>query len=129
MTTRDNAHELPTWMEVATQAPAPFDTGEPWHPITDPVELKYLIKSIEELGEEVSILARLTIQGWEGIDPKTGNSNRECLENEIADVMASNQLLIEKFNLDHMRILKRAGEKMEFLRPLHEAAGKMTPGS
>ncbi len=105
--------------------PLPYvDVWTPWHPITDPVEVKYLIKTVEELGEEVSIIARTTIQGWAGIDPTTGKPNVECLEDEIADVEACNELLKKKFNLNRERIEARKKKKMEFLEPLHEAAGK-----
>lgn len=95
----------------------------PWTPITDPVDLKYLGKTGEETNELGAIVCRTIIQGWGGVDPKTGKTNIACLEDEIADVESCIELLKRKYVLDRERIDKRKEKKIAFLEPLHEAAG------
>lgn len=94
----------------------------PWHPISDPVDLKHLGKLAEETGELGSALARCIIQGIDEREPVTGKCNREWLEDEIADVTANIALVTKHFNLDSERIFRRVLRKMEQLKKWHELA-------
>lgn len=49
----------------------------PWHPISDPVDLKHLGKLSEELGECSAAVARCIIQGIDECEPVTGKINRQ----------------------------------------------------
>lgn len=91
----------------------------PWHPTTRPIDLKHLGKFGEELNECGSAVSRCIIQGIDEREPVTGKSNREWLEDEIADVTANMALVSEHFDLDHERIFKRVMRKMEQLRAWH----------
>ena len=94
----------------------------PWHPMTDTVDLKHLGKLGEEAGELGSAVARCIIQGVDEAHPVTGKVNREWLEDEIADVLANIELTVNRFDLDNGRINRRAVAKLEQLRAWHEMA-------
>lgn len=94
----------------------------PWHPMTNPVDLKHIGKLGEEAGELASAAARCSIQGIDEREPVTGKLNRTWLEDEIADVMANSDLCMEHFGLDRLRILERAARKMVLLREWHSMA-------
>jgi NTP pyrophosphatase (non-canonical NTP hydrolase) len=94
----------------------------PWHPMTDPVDLKHLGKLGEESGELCSAVSRCTIQGIDEAEPVTGKVNREWLEDEIADVMANSELVIKHFNLNEARIFARAEKKKSALKLWHVMA-------
>lgn len=104
---------------VCSCAPAALN---PWHPITDTVDLKHLGKLGEELGECGAAVARCIIQGIDEAEPTTGKINREWLEDEIADVAANAQLVAERFGLDKDRIRDRAERKVAQLRTWHDMA-------
>ena len=56
--------------------------ANPWHPITDKVDLKYLGKLGEELNECGSAVSRCIIQGVDEREPVTGKLKcltRACL--------------------------------------------------
>lgn len=95
---------------------------EPWHPIGNKVDLKTLGKFLEELGEAVSAGARCIIQGIDGCEPVTGKPNETWLEEELADIAANAQLVVERFNLSRATIEERKLRKMEMLRKWHEKA-------
>jgi phosphoribosyl-ATP pyrophosphohydrolase len=96
------------------------DTISPWVPITDPTQQKALGKLQEELGECTSAAARCTIQGLDGVDPKSGKVNRQWLSEEIADVLACTAVTIKKLGLDHDAITKRAERKVKLQLQWHE---------
>lgn len=96
-----------------------FSDPNPWHPITDPVSLKHLGKLGEELGELMSAKDRVLIQGIDGLDPITSKPNRQWLEEEVADVLAGIDLLIEHFDLDVDFIQERSIKKFRQLRKWH----------
>lgn len=94
----------------------------PWHPIKDPVDLKHLGKLGEELAECGAAVSRCIIQGVDEAEPVTGKSNREWLEDEIADVLGNIYLVTQRFKLDMNRMGERAEEKAKRLRLWHEMA-------
>lgn len=96
--------------------------ASPWHPMSDPVDLKHLGKLLEELGEAVSAAARCLIQGIDEREPVTGKVNRKWLEDELADVRAGYELTIEHFNLTVEEMNQRTERKMEHLRQWHNLA-------
>lgn len=98
----------------------------PWQPMTRPIDLKHLGKLGEELGEANSAVSRCVIQGIDEREPITGKSNREWLEDELADVLANIDLVAGHFNLDWQRMWKRRNEKMRHLRAWHEMLAPAT---
>jgi hypothetical protein len=104
---------------------ANFKAGDPspWTPISDPVDLKHLGKFAEEIGESGSVVGRCIIQGMDGVDPASGKTNRQRLEDEIADLYANAELVVERFGLDRSHIDNRAAFKMNHLRRWHAMAG------
>lgn len=94
----------------------------PWHPMSDPKDLKHLGKLSEELGECSAATARCLIQGIDEREPTTGKLNREWLEDEMADVAANMELVAERFGLDVERIKARRADKIVRLRTWHEQA-------
>lgn len=93
--------------------------ANPWHPMTEPIDLKHLGKLGEECNELGSAVSRCIIQGIAESEPVTGKPNRDWLEDEIADVTANIALVTEHFGLNHERIFKRVVRKMEHLRQWH----------
>lgn len=61
----------------------------PWIPERDPVIVAALGKMAEELSECAGRAARSIIQGLDGVDPDTGNTNDYELAREMADVYAT----------------------------------------
>lgn len=95
---------------------------QPWHPMTDPRDLKTVGKLIEELGECVAAAARCQIQGIDECEPVTGKPNRQWLTEELADVLVNANLVIDRFNLDRAAIVARMDKKRPLLQGWHEEA-------
>jgi NTP pyrophosphatase (non-canonical NTP hydrolase) len=91
----------------------------PWIPTSNPRDLKILGKALEEAGEYTSAVARCLIQGIDESEPVTGKPNRQWLEEEIADVMATVSFLAG-FGLDVDFIEARAEKKREQLNQWFE---------
>lgn len=87
----------------------------PWVPEQDVGKQKRLGKAVEEGGEYVSAVARCFIQGINENEPVTGKPNKQWLEEEAADVMATMSHLIDHFELDWDFINARARKKYEQL--------------
>ena len=100
----------------------PTTAMNPWHPITDQVDLKHLGKLIEECNELGSAVARCIIQGIDEQDPTSKKPNRQWLEDEIADTMTNIFLVIEHFQLNAQRIDSRASKKRAALLQWHRMA-------
>ena len=83
----------------------------PWVPDADPHQARRIGKTLEELSELSCVLARISIQGMDGIDPASGKSNRERLIDETADVLAQCYRNMHKLNLPVKRILERILQK------------------
>lgn len=97
----------------------PDQLPAPWHPMTNARDLKTLGKLCEELGEAVAAASRCMIQGIEERNPDTGETNREWLSKELADVAANVRMTIERFDLDAEAIEARAVRKYEFQTVWH----------
>lgn len=95
-------------------------TLNPWHPMDKPVDIKVIGKFLEEMGEGVAASARCLIQGIEEKEPITGKVNKDWLEDEIADMHANLQLVIEHFHLDSSKILERSLAKKARLKNWHD---------
>ncbi len=85
----------------------------PWTPTTDPQDLKVLGKHTEELGELTAATSRCVIQGIDESEPVTKKPNLLWLTEEVADVQATSELLIEHFGLDRDFIAKRKAKKLD----------------
>lgn len=85
----------------------------PWFPETDTNSVRALGKTLEELGECTSAVARCLIQGIEEHEPVTKKPNRLWLEHEIADVIAQFEILIQHFDLDRIAIRQRKDRKRQ----------------
>lgn len=94
----------------------------PWHPMSNPRELKTIGKLAEEVNELGAAIARCIIQGIDGLEPVTGKPNKQWLEEEIADVGANLELVVEYFNLDREFMRARHDRKIVPLRQWHEEA-------
>jgi hypothetical protein len=92
----------------------PDQLPEPWHPMTNARDLKTLGKLNEELGEAVAAASRCMIQGIEERNPETGETNREWLTKELADVQANIRMTVERFGLDTDAMEARAHRKYQF---------------
>jgi hypothetical protein len=90
-----------------------------WVPITDLVTLAHIGKAGEESAELSGILFRTIIQGIDGVDPDTGKPNLLAIQEEVADVAAMNELLIELLGLDRDAIALRMERKIAMKRVWH----------
>jgi len=91
----------------------------PWNPETDPVLLALLGKFIEELSECSHMAARCLIQGIGEVEPVTFLPNRGELEKEIADVLATAELVCINLRLDRRAMQERQISKMSHLDGWH----------
>lgn len=85
----------------------------PWQVTTDPKQLRRLGKTAEKLAELQKVIARVQIQGIDGVDPDSCVSNREAMQKEVADVAAQVELLIRHYNLDRTAMIARSTQKMQ----------------
>jgi hypothetical protein len=95
------------------------DHVSPWIPMDDPVDIKHIGKLLEELAEASKIASRCLIQGINECDPKTGEVNLHALQDELADVLANIELVVERFGLNEYQMNGRKYEKQEMLRRWH----------
>ena len=83
-----------------------------WTPESDPMILRRVGKTGEECAELSKVCSRITIQGLDGIDPATGESNRAALAKEVADVMAQCLVTMQALGLDRQAISDRTDHKV-----------------
>ena len=83
-----------------------------WIPDADPHQARRVGKTLEELGEAVAVLARISIQGLESVDPGTGKTNRQRLQDELADVKAQIECTERSLKLDTAYMATRSAEKV-----------------
>lgn len=98
------------------------DEPSPWVPMTEPGDVKHLLKLIEELNEAAQAAARCLMQGVDEAEPSTGKPNREWLAEELADVLVNTNLCIERFKLDAEMMTARMNKKAGHLRRWHSMA-------
>lgn len=94
----------------------------PWHPISNAIDLKHLGKLGEEVNELGAAISRCIIQGVDECEPVTKKPNKLWLQEEIADVLANIPLVIARFKLDRWRIDERADRKRKHLAIWHRQA-------
>ena len=73
-------------------------------------------KTNEELAELLKVTSRILLQGINGADPETGESNREQLLKEIADVYAQLDCTVKSLYVDWSRVKVRRGYKVELMK-------------
>lgn len=100
----------------------PLPDPNPWHPMSDPVDLKVMGKLGEEATELGSAVCRCIIQGIDEFEPVTGKINRRWLEDEIADVLGNIELVTERWGLDIDYMVERSKRKKAQLRIWHAQA-------
>lgn len=84
-----------------------------WTPESNPMILRRVGKTGEECAELSKVCSRITIQGLDGVDPATGETNRQALQKEIADVVAQCFTTINALHLDNDAVKARAHEKQQ----------------
>ena len=94
----------------------------PWHPMTNSIDIKHLGKLGEECNELGAAISRCIIQGIDESEPVTGKENKQWLEDEIADVLAGIELCQERFKLDLDKIKERKEKKKIRLQEWHYMA-------
>lgn len=113
-------HALPKDQWCDRHGPGGFmghtcDTPKPrlskWVPEIDPMILRRIGKTGEECAELSKVCSRITIQGLDGVDPASGETNRAALAKEIADVIAQCYTTISALGLDDHAIRARCVEK------------------
>lgn len=90
-------------------------TMNPWMPERDPFVLRRVGKTGEEVSELAKVCFRIVIQGINGIDPATHETNIQEMVKEMADVMAQIELNIEAWDLDVLFMSKRIQRKKELM--------------
>lgn len=83
-----------------------------WVPDKDERQARRIGKTLEEAGELVAVLGRISIQGLDAIDPGTGKTNRQRLQEETADVAAQLSKTASYLKLDRQFIEARRDRKM-----------------
>lgn len=86
-----------------------------WEPDADPHQARRIGKTLEELGELSAVLARISIQGLDAIDPASGLTNRERMFKETADVIAQLKCNTETFGMDLAALEERVNTKIAFM--------------
>jgi NTP pyrophosphatase (non-canonical NTP hydrolase) len=101
----------------------------PWQATNDPMMLRRMGKTGEEAGELLAVTSRIIIQGIDEIDPSSGKTNRQRLQEEIADVYAQLDCTIDALYLDLNTIMRRRSAKVEQMLEWEELlqAGADTP--
>jgi hypothetical protein len=100
------------------------DLVSPWMPMSEPIDLKHMGKLGEEAGELCQVVCRCVIQGIDETDPTKIITNRAWLENEIADVQANIDLVVEHFKLDKATMQARTARKKINLKKWHSGLNR-----
>lgn len=91
----------------------------PWKPDTSPRQARRIGKTSEEVNELGAVLARISIQGVDEVDPASGKTNRQRMVEEMADVMAQIELNLDFFEINdaaHIAFERRVIEKKRQMR-------------
>ncbi len=92
----------------------------PWRVERRAKVLRRVGKTGEEAAELIKILFRIVIQGLEGVDPATGKTNVDAMEEELADAYLQIDLCIEQFGLDPKRVVDRMERKRAQMKEWEE---------
>jgi NTP pyrophosphatase (non-canonical NTP hydrolase) len=84
-----------------------------WQPDDDANAARRIGKTLEELGELTAVLARISIQGIDAIDPSSGKTNRQRFEEETADVVAQINCNIDFSNMSTHELAARSANKQQ----------------
>jgi NTP pyrophosphatase (non-canonical NTP hydrolase) len=87
-----------------------------WEPDNNPQQARRIGKTLEELGELSAVLARISIQGIDAIDPGSGKTNRQRLLEESADVLAQLYCNHEFFDFHDLIMEDRKNRKIQEMR-------------
>lgn len=88
-----------------------------WELAEDPTLRRRMGKTGEELAELAAVVNRIQIQGLDAVDPGSGKTNRQRLQEEMADVYAQLDTNLAVLGLDGPAISDRVMEKQ---RQMHE---------
>jgi NTP pyrophosphatase (non-canonical NTP hydrolase) len=88
--------------------------------MTNQKDLKFIGKLGEEVNELGTAIFRCVIQGIDECHPVIKKVNRDWLQDEVADVLANIELVIEHLRLDKSAIYNRIQRKKAHLREWHE---------
>lgn len=88
----------------------------PWRVERDARIIRRVGKLGEECAELMKVIFRINIQGLHGIDPASGKSNLQCLQEEVADVNVQCDLTIEHFKMNCGEIVERMDRKRSHMR-------------
>jgi len=87
-----------------------------WVPISDPMLQRRMGKTGEECSELGAVVNRIQIQGIDEVDPGSGKTNRQRLEEEIADVYAQLDENIARLGLREEFIEQRRAVKRGYMQ-------------
>ena len=87
-----------------------------WVPTTNLLHLRRFGKSLEEVNELGAVLARCIVQGIDEIDPASGKTNRQRLEEELADVQAQIVCTTHDLGLNQDLMQERMHRKIGYMR-------------
>lgn len=102
-------------------ADIPLKGPSDWRAEPNPASLAVVGKLGEEAAELASRCCRAVIQGVDALDPDSGRTNKDHLQDEIADVLALIKLARDQLRLDWPTINRRMDAKVYFKRPWIEA--------
>ncbi len=91
--------------------PAAVPSMSKWQHTTDPLHIRRLGKTGEELAELAAVVSRCLIQGLDEIDPSSGKTNRQRFIDETADVRAQLNCNDRAFGLPLAEIAARVAKK------------------
>ena len=69
----------------------------------------------EELGEVQQRIGKVLRHGYSGVHPTNGHTNLDELEIEVGDVLAAIELMYQRGDIDHDRIIEYRDAKLERL--------------
>ena len=91
-----------------------------WTPDSSAHQSRRIGKTLEELGELTAVLARISIQGIDAIDPATGKTNRQRMLEETADVVAQITINQRFFNMLNPEFFIRVSKKVKDMQTYEE---------
>lgn len=115
---------------VAPEAGRAATSMTKWQHTTEPLHVRRLGKTGEELAELAAVVSRCLIQGIDEIDPSSGKTNRQRFIDETADVRAQLNCNDRAFGLPVAEIAARVAKKEAWMAEWeshYSAAPQPTP--